>query len=200
MSPAVGSSWSSCFWAASMISRGSLPSAASRALSDFCRPTPSGATWCGITTVPLSGSNASTSLIVASMRSATLHPPQQPCNAFGIHLVPARPLALPLTHQVMTKTKGDGVHPPRRNALRTRRAPRIVRSIIPPAATALGRLLLRELLQLGRREQQGIAAVQDRVIRHDAPLHVRPRGDLVHDVQHDLFDDRPQSPRSGVPP
>src|SRR5688572_19695081 len=53
-----------------------------------------------------------------------------------------------------------------------------------------------ELLVL--REEQRSCGARDRLGRDDDTAHVGARRDLVHDLEQDLFDDRPEPPRAGL--
>src|SRR2546428_9527777 len=76
--------------------------AASRARKDFGRPTPRGASWWGMITVPLRGSNGSTSLFGISVRSV-MSPPRQGIDSH-LHKAPARSELFPGD---LITTKGD---------------------------------------------------------------------------------------------
>src|SRR3989442_8932710 len=223
MSAGDGSSFSSCFCAASRIIR-SAARAASRARNDFGRPTPSGATWWGMITVPLRGSNGSTSLFGISVRSV-MSPPRQGIDSH-LHKAPARselfpgdlittkgafgaPLhradrAAPATRvatyyctiQVkFADSRKRGIGETRKPVLLWLRVAAIPRFRV---SGCLRRLLLRPLLQVGRGQQHRLSAPQRGVLRDDTAFDIRPGGNFVHDLEHDVFDDRAQAPGSGV--
>src|SRR5438309_297007 len=58
--------------------------------------------------------------------------------------------------------------------------------------------LLRCRLQLIERDDHRLLALQDGVFGDDHLLHVPTAGDLIHDIQHDLFDNRAESARAGL--
>src|SRR3989441_4040165 len=197
MSAGVGSSFSSCFCAASRIIR-SAARAASRARNDFGRPTPSGATWWGMITVPLRGSNGSTSLFGISVRSV-MSPPRQGIDSH-LHTAPARSELFPGDLITTKGYFGAPLHRADRAAPATRVTPYYctIQVKLVVRGPSLGWFLLRHLLQIGRGQQHRLGAPQRGVLGDDTAFDIRPGGDFVHNLEHDIFDNRPQAPGSGV--
>src|SRR5207245_4744190 len=88
----------------------------------------------------------------------------------------------------------------RSTSRRTRSARRVMSSRLPigVATTKSVPLRLRRLL-LRFRDEQGPLVVQDDLARDDALLEPLDGRQLVHDLEHDLLQDRPESPRAGPP-
>src|SRR5438552_1650874 len=88
----------------------------------------------------------------------------------------------------------------RSTSRRTRSARRVMSSRLPigVATTKSVPLRLRRLL-LRFRDEQGPLVVQDNLARDDALLEPLDGRQLVHDLEHDLLQDRPESPRAGPP-
>src|SRR2546430_1225504 len=88
----------------------------------------------------------------------------------------------------------------RSTSRRTRSARRVMSSRLPigVATTKSVPIRLRRLLwRFG--DEQGPLVVQDDLARDDALLEPLDGRQLVHDLEHDLLQDRPESPRAGPP-
>src|SRR3990172_6366099 len=84
-------------------------------------------------------------------------------------------------------------------SLRTRSARRVTSSRLPMGVATTKRVALRLrrlLLRLG--DQERPLAVQDDLARDDALLQSLDGRQLVHDLEHDLFQDRPEPARAGA--
>src|SRR5437773_6207599 len=88
----------------------------------------------------------------------------------------------------------------RSTSRRTRSARRVMSSRLPigVATTKSVPLRLRRLL-LRFRDEEGPLAVQDDLARDDALLEPLDGRQLVHDLEHDLLQDRPEPARAGPP-
>src|SRR5438093_608974 len=88
----------------------------------------------------------------------------------------------------------------RSTSRRTRSARRVMSSRLPigVATTKSVPLRLRRLL-LRFRDEQGPLVVQDDLARDDALLEPLDGRQLVHDLEHDLLQDRPEPARAGPP-
>src|SRR5947209_213528 len=88
----------------------------------------------------------------------------------------------------------------RSTSRRTRSARRVMSSRLPigVATTKSVPLRLRRLL-LRFRDEQGPLVVQDDLARDDALLEPLDGRQLVHDLEHDLLQDRPEPPRASPP-
>src|SRR5262245_13633546 len=150
MSRSFGSSWAASRWAHSRSSR--LPFIASSSASiDFCRPTNSGTTMCGKTTMSRSGSSGR---------------------------------ALRLSGSPLWVTRD------RLASSSSRKIPMVLSSLAGVAEARSGgfRLLLEH--------EQRLASLFDHLLADHALLDVIARGDVVHQVEHHIFEDRAQTARA----
>src|SRR5688572_15619616 len=148
MSRSFGSSCAASRWAHSRSSR--LPFIAfSSASIDFCRPTNSGTTMCGNTTMSRSGSSGSALLTLSG-------PP------------------LWVTRDRLASSS-------------SRKIPMILSSLAGARSGGL-RLLLEH--------EQRLASLFDHLLADHALLDVIARGDVVHQVEHHILENRAQTARS----
>src|SRR5688572_26458167 len=146
MSRSFGSSCAASRWAQSRSSR--LPFIAlSSASIDFCRPTNSGTTMCGNTTMSRSGSSGS------ALRGLSV------------------PVAV--TRDFLASSS-------------SRKIPMVLSSLAGVRSGGL-RLLLEH--------EQRLASLFDHLFADHALLDIIARGDVVHQVEHHIFEDRAQTAR-----